>query len=291
MTLPANLKKRTIVSLILTASMIGMLVGDDHFSPFAPFLLVSILLLQCLATVEITSILTSAKPRQWLVLILLLLNTLVFWLLLTFPEPVFIQNRIDLSRIATILAIGTVIVIFGIEVLLYNASGSNTSRVAITLLLFFYLGMPSISLLLIRAFSELPAKALAATIFVPKFGDVAAYLIGSLIGRHKMTPRLSPKKTWEGFAGGLMTSILTAIAIDTIGSGSPFKNSILHAGLFGLVVGLAGVFGDLFASMIKRDAQVKDASQTIPGFGGVLDVVDSILFAAPAAYIFFAYAQ
>lgn len=291
MTLPANLKKRAIVSFILTALMIGIIVGDDHFSPYAPFLLVSILLLQFLATIEITSFLTFAKPHRWLAFILLLLNTILFWILTLPSESFLFHYHIGLSRLIAVFAVGTLILILGLEVLNYDASGSNTIRVATTVLLFVYLSIPSTSLLLIRALPQHATYALAATVFVPKFGDVAAYLIGSLIGRHRMTPMLSPKKTWEGFAGGLMASTFTAIAIDMIGADSPFKNSIFVAGLFGLVVGLAGVFGDLFASMIKRDARVKDASQTIPGFGGILDVVDSILFAAPAAYIFLACIQ
>jgi phosphatidate cytidylyltransferase len=129
--------------------------------------------------------------------------------------------------------------------------------------------------------------AIAATIFVPKLGDIGAYLIGSLFGKHLMTPTLSPKKTWEGFFGGLAVSILTAVAFNFIGPEPLFRHGIPEAIGFGVAVGLAGVFGDLFASMIKRDAQVKDASQSIPGFGGVLDVVDSVLFAAPVAYLFF----
>jgi phosphatidate cytidylyltransferase len=137
--------------------------------------------------------------------------------------------------------------------------------------------------------------------FVPKCGDIAAYFTGRFFGRHRMTPALSPKKTWEGFAGGLVGAAAAAVALDWFHLD---KEAVVHGDLprlfsahpvmiggawtalgFGVTVGLAGVFGDLAESLIKRDCRRKDAAQTVPGFGGVLDVVDSVLFAAPVAYL------
>ena len=97
-----------------------------------------------------------------------------------------------------------------------------------------------------------------------------------------MAPTLSPKKTWEGLIGGLILSAAAAVAIHHL--------TLLHGGYwnaaaFGLVVGGVGALGDLAESMIKRDCRRKDASQVMPGFGGVLDVVDSLLTAAPVAYL------
>ena len=139
-------------------------------------------------------------------------------------------------------------------------------------------------------------------IFVPKLGDVAAYFTGRLIGRHRMTPAISPKKTWEGFAGGLLGALATAVLLNRIlnpllqavhydpAFDPATQSSVLQGGDwaalgFGLTVGLAGVLGDLAESLIKRDCRRKDAADTVPGFGGVLDVIDSILFAAPVAYL------
>ena len=98
-----------------------------------------------------------------------------------------------------------------------------------------------------------------------------------------MTPVLSPKKTWEGLAGGLALAMVAAFGINRAGGGL----SDLSALGFGLAVGGAGVLGDLAESLIKRDCQKKDASAVMPGFGGVLDVVDAVLFAAPVAYWWF----
>src|SRR5262249_38092023 len=99
---------------------------------------------------------------------------------------------------------------------------------------------------------------------------------------HRMAPVLSPKKTWEGAVGGVVAAVLAAVGINNL-------EPVLSGGVFvvigfGLTVGITGLLGDLAESLVKRDCQAKDASQAMPGFGGVLDVVDSIVFAAPVAY-------
>jgi phosphatidate cytidylyltransferase len=124
--------------------------------------------------------------------------------------------------------------------------------------------------------------AVALAVFVPKSCDVGAYFTGRLLGRHRMAPVLSPKKTWEGMAGGLVLSAGVAVAMNRLLSS--LLGSDLAAAGFGLVVGAAGALGDLAESLLKRDCGRKDASQVVPGFGGVLDVVDAIVFAAPVAY-------
>ena len=117
---------------------------------------------------------------------------------------------------------------------------------------------------------------------MPKCCDIGAYFTGRLLGRHRMTPVLSPKKTWEGAAGGLVAGGAGGHRHQPPGPACCAAD--LAAVGFGLTVGLAGMLGDLAESLIKRDCQQKDASQVVPGFGGVLDVVDSIVFAAPVAY-------
>ena len=106
-----------------------------------------------------------------------------------------------------------------------------------------------------------------------------------------MTPLLSPKKTWEGFAGGMLGGTLVAVIVaarcGAVRCRALPPRRAWRRSAFGLVVGLAGVLGDLAESLIKRDCQTKDASKSIPGFGGLLDVIDSVLFAAPVAYLWF----
>jgi phosphatidate cytidylyltransferase len=123
-------------------------------------------------------------------------------------------------------------------------------------------------------------------VFTVKVADIGAYAIGSLFGSHKFSPSISPAKTWEGIAGAIATGIVVAVLFAKC-------FGIMHwclAVIFGLCCGLAGLCGDLVESMIKRDAEQKDAADNVPGFGGVLDIIDSPLLAAPFAYLFLMFA-
>ena len=121
---------------------------------------------------------------------------------------------------------------------------------------------------------------------VTKFSDVGAYVIGSMIGRHKMIPRISPGKTWEGFGGAILTSLVISILLtrflETRAPSLSFTSSIV----LGILLPLISVVGDLAESVVKRDASIKDSGHTIPGIGGVLDLIDSILFTAPVLYFY-----
>jgi phosphatidate cytidylyltransferase len=120
-------------------------------------------------------------------------------------------------------------------------------------------------------------------------GDTGAYTLGRLMGRHKMAPRLSPGKTWEGAAGAALFAVFGSWAVfNLIGRMLNSHRAPLESWrwiVFGLVVGIAGLLGDLAESLLKRDAGRKDSSPWMPGFGGMLDLLDSILFAAPVAYL------
>ena len=119
-----------------------------------------------------------------------------------------------------------------------------------------------------------------------KGADTGAYTFGRIAGKHKLWPRLSPNKTIEGALGGAVSGVALALVaaaiarfilrVPTLGWGATVG--------FGVVVGAAAQLGDLMESMIKRDCERKDASDAVPGFGGVLDVVDSLLFAGPVAF-------
>jgi phosphatidate cytidylyltransferase len=121
---------------------------------------------------------------------------------------------------------------------------------------------------------------------VTKFSDVGAYVVGSLIGRHKMIPRISPGKTWEGFAGAIVTSLAISIALTMIMDGRTHLLTLTSAVILGIILPLVSVVGDLAESVVKRDASIKDSGHTIPGIGGALDLIDSILFTAPVLYFY-----
>jgi phosphatidate cytidylyltransferase len=116
-----------------------------------------------------------------------------------------------------------------------------------------------------------------------KFTDIGAYFGGRAFGKHKLIPWLSPGKTWEGLFFGLLTAGLVGAAC------APGIPNVVwwKAFIFGIVIGGIGQLGDLLESLMKRDAEVKDSGQVVPGFGGVLDIIDSPLLAAPFAYLLF----
>jgi len=121
---------------------------------------------------------------------------------------------------------------------------------------------------------------------VTKFSDVGAYVVGSLIGRHKMIPRISPGKTWEGFAGAIGTSLVISILLTHFLESRAPSLSFASSIILGILLPLVSVVGDLAESVVKRDASIKDSGHMIPGIGGVLDLIDSILFTAPVLYFY-----
>jgi phosphatidate cytidylyltransferase len=122
---------------------------------------------------------------------------------------------------------------------------------------------------------------------VVKSTDIGAYFGGRALGKHKLIPWLSPGKTWEGLVCGLLTAGLIG-SLFSRWINPPSYHLIWWKGLiFGIVIGGIGQLGDLLESLMKRDAEVKDSSKLIPGFGGILDITDSPLLAAPFAYLLF----
>jgi phosphatidate cytidylyltransferase len=132
--------------------------------------------------------------------------------------------------------------------------------------------------------TQLVLLFLAAT----KLGDVAAYFGGRAFGRHKMAPRISPGKTWEGFAFSFLGSLGGVYLFDWLLAVScphtPF-DAWWKPAVWALLLGPLGVAGDLAESCMKRDAAVKDSGTALPGFGGFLDILDALILAAPVAYL------
>ncbi len=137
-------------------------------------------------------------------------------------------------------------------------------------------------LLLLRDVPEYGRIAVFAVLIAVFADDTAAYLVGRLIGRHKLAPSLSPGKTWEGFIAGTLAAI--AASFFTLYDDRETFLSIWQAVVLGLAIALAGAAGDLFESALKRDLKVKDSGQLLGGHGGMLDRIDSLLFASVAAF-------
>ena len=121
-----------------------------------------------------------------------------------------------------------------------------------------------------------------------KFSDVGAYVIGSAFGRHKMSPTISPNKSWEGAIGGLISSaMMSGIIFGYASEIMPKQITLVEAMLAGVVIGGVAIVSDLLESVLKRTADVKDSGKFIPGIGGALDLADSMLLASPTGFILF----
>ncbi|MDA0324194.1 MAG: phosphatidate cytidylyltransferase [Verrucomicrobia bacterium] len=161
-----------------------------------------------------------------------------------------------------------------------------TEAMALTLFGFFYVPylLNYATKILFTGDARQGIALLIYAVAVTKFTDVGAYIAGKLFGRHKMSPVISPKKTWEGLAGGLVLALVTSLSLvhffpEVLGC---FRG--VHAWVLGLGLAGASVIGDLGESVVKRDAQVKDSGHFLPGIGGALDLVDSLLFSLPVFY-------
>jgi len=123
-------------------------------------------------------------------------------------------------------------------------------------------------------------------IVVTKFSDMGAYVTGSLIGKHLLVPHISPKKTWEGFFGALAFSVMGSYGLAYLLAKHLPLITPIHAGILGLTLGFAAIIGDLAESIIKRSTDVKDSGHFLPGIGGALDLIDSLLFTAPLLFFY-----
>lgn len=183
--------------------------------------------------------------------------------------------------------------VFGLQAMQRGAQQAmeNTS---ITVFIIFYAG--GLASFLTKLRMEVGGAAgvavLMFSVFLVKMTDTGAYFVGRAFGRHKFVPWLSPKKTWEGFVGGLVVTLICAVGVGhwlhatglvRIVERPPSHLVVLV--VVGLLLGIVSVAGDLCASLLKRDAAVKDSGRVFPGLGGVLDVLDSPLLAAPAAWL------
>ncbi|MBQ1278549.1 MAG: phosphatidate cytidylyltransferase [Thermoguttaceae bacterium] len=183
------------------------------------------------------------------------------------------------------IAAGVLIAFVG-EMLRFKLPGGHLINLSGAVFAIVYVGLLGSFLVMMRI--AYGVTALASMIVVAKLCDVGAYTVGRLIGRHKMAPSLSPGKTIEGAVGGIAFAILGAwlsvAVLFPLATGEPSQTTWVGVVVYGLAVGLAGMLGDLAESLIKRDVMRKDSGTNVPGFGGFLDVYDSLLLAAPVAF-------
>lgn len=175
--------------------------------------------------------------------------------------------------------------------LTYHTAGNNLENLAAEVYTLCYVAVLASFTVQLRwvAGPDAGYLPLGSLIVATKCGDTMAFTFGKLFGRHKLIPRLSPGKTWEGAAGAVVGA--AAGSWLWFGLGAVFFTTSLEltawywAVLYGAVLGVVGLVGDLCESFIKRDVGQKDSAPLLPGFGGLLDLLDSIFFAGPAAYL------
>ena len=166
---------------------------------------------------------------------------------------------------------------------LWRKSPTPIANIATTFMGVIYVALPMAALLYIPQMlvGKWSAWAMMAFLSIIWINDIFAYLVGITLGKHRLCERISPKKSWEGFFGGLVGAVGAALLF-----GYLFEGNLLVWGGLGLVTALAGVAGDLVESLIKREVDVKDSGRMMPGHGGFLDRFDALYLATPFALFY-----
>lgn len=201
------------------------------------------------------------------------------------------RRFLDVDVVSGATVAGLWIAVMFLEQMVRYRTVEAIKRIGFTCLTVVYLGVGLNLLLLIR--SEYGLGMLILFLAAVKMTDVGAYFTGSAIGKHKMIPWLSPGKSWEGLAGGLVAAAGTAVLgrwLLCIGVFGPLTDtaSLGKTMLFGAIVGATGQFADLCESLLKRSVNIKDSGALVPEFGGILDIIDSPLLSAPVAMLLLA---
>ncbi len=273
-----NLMVRTLSGLVLAGVVVGAVLGSQwSFGALLLLILVG-------GQLEFYKLAreTGLSPQRWMGLAVgVLLFALNFVILRQFGQPV--TDEAGGAVLNLLLYIGLLLpTLFVCE--LFRRSATPLANLGATLLGVLYVAVPLSLLLYVPVLAGhgvwLPATVLCY-IFIIWANDVFAYLVGMAFGRHRLCERLSPKKSWEGFFGGLAG----AVAMGFVAAYVLDANYWVWGGL-AFVAALSGVAGDLVESMFKRAAAVKDSGQVIPGHGGVLDRFDALLLSAPYVFLY-----
>jgi phosphatidate cytidylyltransferase len=265
------LKYRLIVGTLMTLVFAGVVL----FDPWPPALFVILVALLIIPGLFELSKLAAARGIK----ILLPVSIPATVLMATMPWWYVFVFGLETDYVSLLFAL-PVMLCFLYQRIRYGVSGTlaNIGGACFSIM---YLGFLVTFITLIRM--EFDAWRLLMLIFVVKCSDIGAYTFGKLFGKHKFSPVISPKKTWEGMAGAVIAAAIVAVAFAVFCDIMAWWLGVL----FGIIFAFLGQLGDLAESMLKRDAEMKDSSNNVPGFGGILDVVDSVLITAPFGYLFF----
>jgi len=297
------LSTRLVIGLSMVGAILFILCVDEWFFPWYPFWFLLALVALGAASLELVALLAGTEMRSsgntvfGGIMALVLAN----WAPHLAPRlagQTRISDPLTFDPLSPVSALGWPLLTFAaivmgaflIQSVQFRKPGTTMASIAGSLLAVSYVGLLGSFIIQMRWFEGryhgiLPLAFMIAT---AKGSDTGAYTVGRIAGRHKLWPKISPNKTIEGALGGLVAGVLAALIVAAVARfvlRVPTLSWPAAAG-FGLLVGTAAQLGDLMESMIKRDCSRKDASTAVPGFGGVLDVLDSLLFAAPVAFTF-----
>jgi len=273
-----NLMVRTLSGLVLVAVFVGAVLGSQwSFGALLLLILVG-------GQTEFYKLAreTGLSPQRWMGLAVgVLLFALNFIVFRQFSRSV--TDEAGGAVLYLLLYIGLLLpTLFVCE--LFRRSATPLANLGATLLGVLYVAVPLSLLLYVPVLAGdgvWRPETVLCYIFIIWANDVFAYLVGMTFGRHRLCERLSPKKSWEGFFGGLAGAVATGLAA----AYALDANYWVWGGL-ALVASLSGVAGDLVESMFKREAGVKDSGQVIPSHGGVLDRFDALLLSAPYVFLY-----
>ena len=273
-----NLMVRTLSGLVLVAVFVGAVLGSQwSFGALLLLILVG-------GQTEFYKLAreTGLSPQRWMGLAVgVLLFALNFIVFRQFSRSV--TDEAGGAVLYLLLYIGLLLpTLFVCE--LFRRSATPLANLGATLLGVLYVAVPLSLLLYVPVLAGdgvWRPETVLCYIFIIWANDVFAYLVGMSVGRHRLCERLSPKKSWEGFFGGIAGAVVMGIVAARVLDG----NMWVWAGL-ALVAAVSGVLGDLVESMFKRAADVKDSGALIPGHGGVLDRFDAMLLSAPFVFVY-----
>lgn len=294
---------RLIIGFAMAGALVAVLALDEWLAPWFPLWLLLSLVVTGAAALEVIGLLnvTSARPSGNTVFGGVIALVFANWaphVLGTLHHLPHLTDRLPYDPLAPVNALGwpllsfaaVVMATFVVQSAQFQKPGATMATISGTVLAVAYVGLLGSFIIQLR-WLEGPYHGLIPLVYLfvtAKGADTGAYTLGRIAGRHKLWPRLSPNKTVEGAVGGLLFAVAGALLITAGTRALPHVAGLSWGGavLFGLVVGTAAQLGDLMESMIKRDCARKDASGVVPGFGGVLDVLDSLLFAGPVSFGF-----
>lgn len=292
------LRWRIILSTVFIAALVGLCWLDQQAARPGVYLWPLAIVVSLLVAGELLAMFRCRehRPLAWTVYVGTLLTVLAAGLPAFWTADAASQTVGQLGWVAIGLAAGWLLCTAG-EIIRFEAPGQVTMNLALASLAILYAGglMGFVIGLRLLGDGRWGMLALVSLIATVKMSDIGQYTVGRLVGKHKLAPWISPGKTWEGAGGGILFAAVAAwavfrwggeLVVGPAGESPSGDNSVLSVLWFATVVAVAGMVGDLTASLLKRDAGVKDSSTWMPGFGGVVDVLDSLLVAAPVVYVF-----